>query len=78
MVKLELKSTLLDVESLLSRNQLKNVVGGGTADCYPGMGTFFDGPNGCGTDTVIYVDEFGGCNVAHDNKPVTEGPCGWA
>lgn len=80
MKKLRLKQLNLSKNDVLTRVQLRNVMGdtgsdGSSGDCPVGTGTFYSDPSGCGTDSYIYSDKTGVC-VNSYQPPTSQQPCG--
>jgi len=79
MKKLKLDLSNLTSKELLSKVELKKIIGGYESKCGLDVrdGTFYSDADGCGTDYVAFVDQYGNCMVAY-NDPTDQQPCGWA
>jgi hypothetical protein len=67
-----------DLGNFLSRREMKEIKGGqqDPVKCVQGNQYFYDGPDGCGTTTVVGGDDQGNCSI---QIKITEyQPCGWA
>lgn len=81
MKKLKLDLSNLTSKEILSKVQLKKIMGGyeivSNCGLEVGEGTFYSDGDGCGKDVVSFIMPNGDCAVNYYD-PVTPPPCGWA